>query len=198
MGSNFVPFDELEDTLVDADIVVTAAGTGRFLITCDAMTEALRRRRQRPVLIVDGGIPADVEPAVEELDDAYVYTLDDLERVAREGLANREAAAADAWKIVEAELANWRRSRAERDAVPTLVALRKSFDTMRQEILAADPQADAAEATRRLVNRLLHNPSEALRALAAETGDEVEKQAAARMIARLFGLADNDGGTEGE
>jgi glutamyl-tRNA reductase len=198
MGCNFVPFDELEEMLVDADIVVTAAGTGRFLITCDAMTEALRRRRQRPVLIVDGGIPADVEPAVEELDDAYVYTLDDLERVAREGLATREVAAADAWKIVEAEVENWRRSRAERDAVPTLVALRKSFETMRQEILAADPQVDAAEATRRLVNRLLHSPSEALRALAAETGDEVEKQAAARMIARLFGLADNDGGNEGE
>jgi glutamyl-tRNA reductase len=198
MGYNFVPFEELEDTLVDADIVVTAAGTGRFLITCEAMTEALRRRRQRPVLIVDGGIPADVEPAVDELDDAFVYTLDDLERVAREGLANREAAAADAWKIVEAEVGNWRRSRAERGAVPTLVALRKSFETMRQEVLAGDPQANAAEATRRLVNRLLHNPSEALRMLAAETGDEAEKQAAARLIGRLFGLPDTDDGNEGE
>lgn len=198
MGCNFVSFEELEDTLVDADIVVTAAGPGRFLITYEAMREALRRRRQRPVLIVDGGIPADVEPAVDELDDAFVYTLDDLERVAREGLANREAAAAEAWEIVEAEVGSWQRSRAERSAVPTLVALRKSFEAARQEILAADPAADAAEATRRLVNRLLHNPSEALRALAAETGDDTEKQAAARMVARLFRLRDTDDGNEGE
>ncbi len=198
MGCNFVPFDALEDTLVDADIVVTAAGTGRFLITYDAMREALRRRRQRPVLIVDGGIPADVEPSVEELDDAFVYTLDDLERVAREGLANREAAAAEAWKIVEAEVGNWRRSRAERGAVPTLVALRTSFEEVRREILTADPHLDASEATRRLVNRLLHNPSEALRALAAEAGDEAEKEAVVRMVARLFRLPDTDGGNEGK
>lgn len=196
MGCNFVPFEELEDTLVDADIVVTAAGTGRFLITSEAMTEALRRRRQRPVLIVDGGIPADVEPSVDELDDAFVYTLDDLERVAREGLANREAAAADAWKIVEAEVGNWQRSRAERGAVPTLVALRKSFETMRQEILAADPEADAAEATRRLVNRLLHSPSEALRALAVEAGNDGENRDMERLVARLFGLTQEDSGNE--
>jgi glutamyl-tRNA reductase len=196
MGCNFVPFDDLEEALADADIVVTAAGTGRFLITVEGMEQALRRRKRRPVLILDGGVPADVEPAVHDLDGAFVYTLDDLEQVAREGRANREAAAAEAWKIVEAEADGWRRSRAERDAVPTLVSLRNRFEAMRDEILAADPNADAAEATRRLVNRLLHRPSEALRELAAESGDEAEKQAAARMVARLFGLQDMGDGNE--
>lgn len=196
MGCNFVPFDDLEEALADADIVVTAAGTGRFLITVEGMEHALRRRKRRPVLILDGGVPADVEPAVHDLDGAFVYTLDDLEQVAREGRANREAAAAEAWKIVEAEADGWRRSRAERDAVPTLVSLRNRFEAMRDEILAADPNADAAEATRRLVNRLLHRPSEALRELAAESGDEAEKQAAARMVARLFGLQDTGAGNE--
>ena len=196
MGCNFVPFDELEDALADADIVVTAVGTGRFLVTVEAMEQALRRRKRRPVLILDGGIPADVEPAVHDLDGAFVYTLDDLEQVAREGRANREAAAAEAWKIVDAEADGWRRSLAEREAVPTLLSLRNSFETMRDEILAADPNADAAEATRRLVNRLLHRPSEALRELAAETGDEAEKRAIARIVARLFGLPDAGGGNE--
>ncbi|MBE9553583.1 MAG: glutamyl-tRNA reductase [Proteobacteria bacterium] len=198
MGCNFVPFDELEDALADADIVVTAAGTGRLLITVETMEQALRRRKRRPVLILDGGIPADVEPAVHDLDGAFVYTLDDLEQVAREGRANREAAAADAWKIVEAAADAWRRSLAERDAVPTLVSLRNEFEAMRDEILAADPNADAAEATRRLVNRLLHRPSEALRELAAETGSEAESQAATRIVERLFGLPDAGGGNEDE
>ena len=196
MGCNFVPFEELEDALVDADIVVTATGTGRTMITVETMEQVLRRRKRRPVLIIDSGIPADVEPAVHELDGAFVYTLDDLERVAREGRANREVAAAEAWKIVEAEAEGWRRSVAEREAVPTLISLRGSFEAMREEILAADPSADAAEATRRLVNRLLHRPSEALRKLAAETGDEAEKQAVARILARLFGLPNANGGNE--
>lgn len=190
MGCNFMPFDQLEDALVDADIVVTAAGTGRFLVTAEIMERALRRRKRRPVLILDGGIPADVEPAVDERDGAFVYTLDDLERVAREGRANREAAAAEAWTIVEAELERWRRSMAERDAVPMLVSLRANFEAIRDEILAVDPDADAAEATRRLVNRLLHKPSEALRHLAAETDCESEKRVAAHIVARLFGLPD--------
>ncbi|MDH5559148.1 MAG: glutamyl-tRNA reductase, partial [Alphaproteobacteria bacterium] len=172
--------------------------TGRFLITVEVMEQALRRRKRRPVLILDGGVPADVEPAVHDLDGAFVYTLDDLEQVAREGRANREVAAAEAWKIVEAEVDAWRRSLAERDAVPTLVSLRASFEAMRDEVLAADPNADAAEATRRLVNRLLHRPSEALRALAAETGDEMEKQAVARIVGRLFGLPDASGGNKND
>ena len=196
MGCNFVPFEGLEEALADADIVVTAAGMGRFLVTVEAMEQALRRRKRRPVLVLDGGVPADVEPAVHDLDGAFVFTLDDLEKVAREGRANREAAAAEAWRIVEAEAVGWRRSLAERDAVPTLLSLRNSFEAMRDEILAADPNADAAEATRRLVNRLLHRPSEALRKLAAESGDKAEKQAVARIVARLFGLPNAGGGNK--
>ena len=79
-----------------------------------------------------------------------------------------------------------------RGAVPTLVALRTSFEEVRREILAADPHLDAAEATRRLVNRLLHSPSEALRALAAENEDG--NPDVARIVTRLFGLDDADGG----
>ena len=198
MGCNFVPFDELDDALADADIVVAASGTSRFLVTVEAMARALKRRRRRPVLVLDAGVPADVEPAVHDLDGAFVYTLDDLERVAREGRANREAAANEAWGIVEAEVENWRRAQAERGAVPTLVSLRNSFEAMRAEILAADPNADAAEATRRLVNRLLHRPSEELRRLAGGAEGEMEKQAAARMIAQLFGLPDAEGGNKDE
>lgn len=187
MGCNFVPFDSLDDALADADIIVTASGAGRYLVTVGAMRKALKRRRHRPVLVIDGGVPGDVEPTVHELDDAFVYTLDDLESVARRNIAGREAAAADAWRIVDEAVAGWRRSRAERDAVPTLVALRDRFEEIRNEVLAADPKADAGDATRRLVNRLLHAPSTALREVAADPGEDVDETV--RVVNRLFDLA---------
>ncbi len=197
MGCHFTPFEALDDALAEADIIVTASGAGRYLVTAEAMEQALKRRRHRPVLVIDGGVPGDVEPAVHELDDAFVYTLDDLELVARENRAGREAAAEDAWRIVDAGVAAWRRSRAERDAVPTLVALRERFEAIRDEILAADPKADAGEATRRLVNRLLHAPSKALRDVAANAGEDADE--AVRVVTRLFGLAEeNPGGDVNE
>ncbi len=197
MGCNFTPFHALDDALAEADIIVTASGAGRYLVTTEAMERALRRRRYRPVLVIDGGVPGDVEPTANDLDDVFVYTLDDLESVARENRAEREAAAADAWRIVDAAVAAWRRSRAERDAVPTLVALRERFEAIRQEVLAADPRADAGEATRRLVNRLLHAPSIALRDVAANAGEDVDE--AARVVDRLFGLSgDGDAATGSE
>jgi glutamyl-tRNA reductase len=192
MGCNFTPFEALDDALAEADIIVTASGAGRYLVTAEAMERALKRRRHRPVLVIDGGVPGDVEPAVHELDDAFVYTLDDLELVARHNRAGREAAAEDAWRIVDAAVTAWRRSRAERDAVPTLVALRDRFDAIRDEVLAADPKADAGEATRRLVNRLLHTPSKALRDVAGNAGEDADE--AVRVVTRLFGLAEENPG----
>lgn len=201
-GCHFVPFDDLDAALVEADIVVTAAGTGRYLITAEAMERALKRRRRKPVLVIDGGVPGDVDPAVDRLDGVYVYTLDDLERVAQEGRANREAAAEAAWRVVDAEVAAWSRARRERDAIPAVVALRQHFEALRQEVLAADPTLGGDEATRRLVNRLLHNPSESLRAMAA--GDDLGMDAGEvhRLVRRLFGLdrvgEDSDEATGGE
>ena len=197
-GCHFAPFDSLDDTLADADIVVTASGAGRTLISAAAAEQALKRRRRRPILVIDGGVPGDVDPAVDKLDGAFFYTLDDLERIAREGRATREEASSAAWDIVGEEAAAWRRSRMERGAVPALVALRRHFEAVRDEIVAADPDMDAAEATRRLVNRLLHGPSEALRDMAAAGGEEARDPVAlARLLERLFGL-DGAGNDEDE
>ncbi|MEE8446009.1 MAG: glutamyl-tRNA reductase, partial [Alphaproteobacteria bacterium] len=110
-GHHFAPFDSLDDALAEADIVVTASGAGGVLISAAAVERALKRRRRRPILLIDGGAPGDVDPAVDRLDGAFLYTLDDLERIAHEGRATREEASSAAWEIVDAEAAAWRRSR---------------------------------------------------------------------------------------
>jgi len=189
-------FDGLETRLVDADIVVTALGSGKHVISASAMERVMVRRRRRPVFIVDLGVPADVEPAVEPLDGVFRYDLDDLEHVTMTGRASRGAAAADAWAILEQEIAAFTRSRAERDAVPALVALRRHFEAVRAQVLRQS-NGDAARATELLVNRLLHDPSEMLRQIASgEAGDPADSEAAARIVAALFRLDEAPGGEE--
>jgi glutamyl-tRNA reductase len=180
------PFEALASSLVDADIVIAALGNGVRTIGVEMMREALRRRRHRPVFLIDAAIPGDLEPAVNELEDAFLYDLDDLERVALQGRVSREAAAKAAWSIVDEEIAALRRGLAERDAVPAVVALRRHFEATRSGVLANGSQ-DATAATRLLVGRLLHAPSEALREIASVEGPGAAA-AAARLLRRLFQL----------
>ncbi|MDA0661244.1 MAG: glutamyl-tRNA reductase [Proteobacteria bacterium] len=195
-GFHFIPYEMLDDSLSDAEIVVTAAGTGQFLVGEDSMRHALRRRRFRPVLLIDAGVPGDVDPAVGDLDGAFLYTLDDLERVAMEGRSTRGAASTAAWDIVDQEVESWRRAHAGRDAAPAIVALRDHFEVLRREILAETPDADAAETTRRLIGRLLHEPSRVMRELASARGGETDLQSVEQMLRLIFRLDDRDDGKQ--
>lgn len=198
-GCHAAPFAELADRLAAADIVVAALGTRGDVLTRPMVESALRARRRRPVYIVDASIPGDVSPAVRDIEDAFLYTLDDLEAVAMAGRAGREAAADSAWSIVEAEVDAFLRGRAERDAAPGLVALRRHFESVRAAVLAELGSDDAAEATRRLIQRLLHDPSTELRALASDTEpDSRALQEADALLHRLFKLGASQTGGRNE
>jgi glutamyl-tRNA reductase len=198
LDGHYTDFATLAVALVEADVVIACAGTGRYLVTGEMMEQALRRRRRRPVYLIDLGVPSDIEPAVNRIDDAYLYDLGDLERAALAGQANRVAAAEEAWHILDEALALFARARAERGAVPTLVALRRHFEQVREQVLAEIGAGNAAEATRLLVNRMLHEPSEALRAIAAEEGSSASRALAERLIHRLFRLSRDEGDASDE
>lgn len=191
LGCNHAPIAQIEDLLAAADVVISAQGAGTFTLDAGQVARALRRRRQRPILLIDAAIPGDLPAEIDALDGAFRYDLEALERVAMLGRATREAAAKDAWRIVEEEVGRFLRARAERAAVPALAALRKRFEDERARVLAEIPTLGADDATRLLVNRLLHDPSQALRELAAEGGTH-EHVAAERLIRRLFRLGTED------
>lgn len=189
-GGHFVPWAEMDSALASADIVVTAAGLGRYILSAPTVKATLKRRRYRPMFLVDAAVPADVDPAVSALDGAFTYDLADLERVALEGRAGRDAAVRAAWAIVDQAVANFARERAERAAVPAVAALRAHFEQERRRVLAEHGGLDAGAATRLLINRLLHRPSEALRGMAADADGSAlpEHAAAERLLFRLFRL----------
>jgi glutamyl-tRNA reductase len=187
-GANVAPLEALDEELAGADIVVAALGSGRAVLTAAKVAAALRRRRTRPIFVIDVAIPPDAEPAINEVDGAFLYDLADLERAAMAGRADRAAAAGEARVIVEDELESFRARRAARRAVPAVVALRRHFERLRDEVMAGGLDADAA--TRLLVNRLLHTPSEVLRDLAARQDDAAAMEALLRRLFRLEGDED--------
>jgi glutamyl-tRNA reductase len=163
-------FDTRGETLAQADIVISATGDGRHAITEEMVRSAVRVRRHKPIFIIDLAVPGDVDPAVERVHEAFLYDLDDLERLALEGKTGRSAAVSDAEAIIEQELVRFLSDFAARDAGSLIREIRRAVEAERRRVLREKPAANAEEATRLLVNRLLHRPSEALRGLAAEEG----------------------------
>ena len=196
LGCHLAPFDQLPALLAEADIVLTAVGGRHTVIAAEAVQAALKKRRRKPIFLVDVAIPGDIEPAVDRVDGAFLYDLADLERVAMEGRASREAAAHAAWQIIDGEVAGFLRGRAARQAVPAIVALRGRFEAVRGQVLA-EAGDDAERATRLLINRLLHDPSEVLREIAGtiglEAGDDAEWRRTEQALRRLFRLERDEG-----
>ncbi|MBI1774726.1 MAG: glutamyl-tRNA reductase [Proteobacteria bacterium] len=183
-GCNFASLSELDRLLIGADVIVACQGEGRLALTLPMVAQALRQRRRRPMFFADMAVPRDVEPAINDLDGAFLYGIDDLERVALAGRTQRTLAAEAARAIVAEEARRFSESRAERRAVPAVVALRRRFERLRAEILGET--GDVERATELLINRLLHDPSEALRRLAAEDpGLQSDAEGLVRMLFRL-------------
>ncbi len=192
---HFAVLNDLPRILPEVDIVITSLGAGQYLFIPEHVSAALAARRLRPMLFIDAAIPSDVDPAVNDLDGAFAYSLDDFERIALEGRFQRDEAVTEAETIIDDGLHEYLHAVAERDAVPAVLALRQHFEDIRQSVLA-DVSDDAMidEVTQLLINRLLHNPSEALRNLAAAdwgTGPEME-----RLIRLLFNLSDIEDNTK--
>lgn len=186
LDCHVLAFEDMKEALATADVVLTCLGGRVVTLTADLIGQALRKRRRKPMFLVDAGIPGDVEVAVNRLDGAFLYDLADLEKVALEGRATREAAARDARDIVEAETVGFLKGRAARAAVPAIVALRACFEDLRAQVLA-EAGDDAARATQLLLNRLLHAPSETMKGVAA---DGAEWQAMEKTLRTLFRLED--------
>lgn len=189
-----VPWEMLTAELTATDIVVTATGAPRWLLTSAQVAEAMRPRRDRPLFIVDIGLPRDVEPAASEVEQVFLYNIDDLQSIVQENLARRQAQVDRAEVMVHEEVDGFMRWLRSRGAIPTVVALRQHFERTRQEelrrlaprlaSLTPAAQARVEDVTRLLVEKLLSAPTERLKA----APDEDAVAADADTLGRLFGL----------
>jgi glutamyl-tRNA reductase len=180
-----------------ADIVITATGAQRPIITRAHVEAVTGRKRSGPLFIVDLAVPRDVEAAVGDIEQVFLYNVDDLQGIVQENLSRRTAEVERAERIVTEEVSRfiaWHRSRS---AVPTIRALRDRFEGTRRaelqrlkgKLSGLPPEAfdKVDEITRLLVEKLLLEPTEQLKALP----DEETQGAFADVLNRLFRLHDD-------
>ena len=178
-GGFALPLSELDGTLPEADLLISSTASPEPVITLKSMKAAIRARRRKPIFAVDIAVPRDIEPEVGELDDVYLYTINDLDKVILEGQGNREAAAVDANRILDDEISRYLTIERSEQIAPVITALREQGETVRDQVLenarrrlsqGADSNEVIEYATASLMKKLLHNPSVRLRE-AAETSD---------------------------
>jgi glutamyl-tRNA reductase len=199
-GGEAVPFERLDEHLVAADIVVSSTGSPVPIITRSRFETLLGRRRYRPVFLIDIALPRDVEASVGELENVYLYNLDDLQQAVNATHSQRkesiDAARAIVTKHVDAFLA-WHRAR---EMGPFIERLSQRYHQLAREELDRTiaklgdvndaERTHLEELTRRIVNKLLHDPIRTLR-----ESDAAHTPTAAYLHAmeKLFQLGDNSG-----
>lgn len=165
---------DIPDRLHEADIVISSTASQLPVLGKGAVEQALKKRRQQPVFMVDIAVPRDIEPQVAELDDVYLYTVDDLRDVIDESLRARELAAEEARVLVEEGVALYQQEKNRQEASSNIVEYRQKAELWRDaeidRALKALAKGESAEEAmkalaRNLTNKLLHHPTEMLKQL---------------------------------
>jgi glutamyl-tRNA reductase len=190
-----VAFEQLFEHLPKADIVISSTGAAGYVVNKEHVARILSARRNRPVFFVDIAVPRDIDPLVNELDNAFVYDIDDLGQVVEANKKQREREAVWAEEIVQEEVRKTMRRLASRDLVPTIVALEDRLNAIREGEMEryntrlgnlTPEQRQAVDAlTRGIMNKILHGPITELKSGAGQP----EQAALVRLVRKIFGLA---------
>ncbi|NJD24838.1 MAG: glutamyl-tRNA reductase [Betaproteobacteria bacterium] len=191
-GGTAIRLDELGEHIARHDIVVSCTASPLPIIGLGMVERAVKVRRHRPMFMVDLAVPRDIEEEVGELDDVFLYTVDDLAQVVESGLESRQAAVVEAEDIISQRVSDFLVWVQSRETVPVIRSLRDAAERTRRhemehalKLLARGEAPDKVleQMSQRLTNKLLHAPTQTLNA--AEGEGRAELQAAA---ARLFHL----------
>ena len=192
-GALAVPWERLDQAITDADVVVVSTGARQPVVRAEAVRRILKSRRGRPLFFVDVALPRNVESTVHELDGAYVYDIDDLEAIVREGVEARRESVERATNVVAEELEGFLRARRERAVDPLVIALReRTKGVLRAELerslkgrlkhLGPDEREALEAMLDAASNKLLHPTIARLKRAAATDGEGALVDAASELL----------------
>jgi len=187
-----ITLNELPDHLAAQDIIITSTASPLPILGKGIVERAIKARKHRPMFMVDLAVPRDIEAEVGELNDVFLYTVDDLAHVVKEGIDSRQTAVAQAEAIIDNSVGNFMHWMETRELVPTIRALRDHVERFRRHeldramrLLASgeNPEQVLDNLSRGLTNKFLHNPTHALNHASAAERDEL-----VALLSRLYSI----------
>jgi glutamyl-tRNA reductase len=171
-----VSFEHFTDHMDRADIVISSTGAPHFIISRSVAEQIIHRRKNRPMFFIDIAVPRDIDPTVNEIDNAFLYDIDDLQQVIDENLKERMKEASKAEEIIDSEVQAFCLKMQSREVVPTIVQLRDNVEKIRRDEiernrrylkdLSPEQQAAVDHITKSFANKILHTPIEELKRMA--------------------------------
>jgi glutamyl-tRNA reductase len=189
-----VKFDEFIQEMVRTDIVICSTGASNYVLLKSQMQKVMKERRQRPVFIIDISVPRNIDPGINDLDNVYLYNIDDLQGIVDTNIFERQKEAKKAEMIIEEEIETFLKWQSSLDSVPTIVALREKAEEIKKEeidrLLNKIPEISEKEKkaieymAAAIINKLIHPPTAALK----ESSED--KDILTATIRRLYGIND--------
>ena len=191
-----IDLTDIDGILEVADILISATSSQQYVVSKSQISRAIKARKRRPIFAVDIAVPRDMEPSIADLEDIYIYTIDDLEKVILEGQANRQEAAIEANNLLLEESSRYIEKQKVLTINSKIVALREYGEKIKQEVLKQSykelKKGDNIEQvleknTSILINKLMHLPNIKLKKAAEESDIE-----SIQLISKLYDLDDSE------
>ena len=189
-------FEDYLKELVHADILICSTGAQKYVLMKDQMQKVMKERKNRPVFIIDISVPRNIDPEINDMNNVYLYDVDDLRGVVDTNILERQKEAKKAEDIIEEEIETFKKWLSSLDSVPTVIALREKAEAIKKEeiekLLNRLPEIGEKEKkaieglASSIVNKLIHAPTVALRE------DSEDKDIMIATIKRLYGLNGED------
>ena len=177
---------EIPDYLPQADIVISSTASQLPILGKGAVERAIKIRKHQPVLMVDIAVPRDIEPEVGDLNDVYLYTVDDLKEIIDESLKSRQEAALQAEQIIEVQVSHFMGWIKSLESIPTIRNYREQIKQIREAEIAkakrllalgANPEEVVQQMARTLCNKIIHSPTVQMRKAGFEGREDLIKAA---------------------
>ncbi|MBW1973276.1 MAG: glutamyl-tRNA reductase [Deltaproteobacteria bacterium] len=195
-GGNPISFDGLVEQLEEVDIVISSTASPRFIITYNMIKPIMKKRKNRPIFMIDIAVPRDIEPEVNRIANIFLYDIDDLQQIVEDNLKNRESEAKKAEIIIKEEVEKFFKWLENLNVIPTIKSLKEKWEDIRlKELnktfsklkdLSEKERASIDAMTKGIINKIFHEPATRLRRaeLSANSTLYIE------VIRELFGLDD--------